>query len=189
MKRSRLHRLFIVLVCLGFCLGFAVACDPAPVEQEQPVVGGSTPEEAVDGFLKTLNMALQDPEIIRPEARQTWAVRLAAYFSPRERDHQQAVIGKMLREFAFNLTMLEANEQLTVEIRYEGVRLLSQEEGRARVRVVDGWLNLRQVATAANGRRTIQRDEGGPLVEMLGMEDDGFPLVERGGRWFLTEYP
>lgn len=177
-----------VLLILLLGVGLLWACGVAwRSGEEMTQSGGTTPEEPVDGFLRTLNQALQDPQIVVPEVRRSWAARLASFFLPSDRDAQQLAMGLMLRNFALSCSNLKENETLTVEIRYEGVHTLSQDHARARVQVVNGRIYLRRVVTTAEGRNIVLRDQEEPLGNVLGLTDASFPVVQQEGRWFLTE--
>lgn len=173
--------LLLVLVLGGGC--------GVPVEIEQESAGGETPQEVAGHFLDDLNRALQDPNIQRAKVREVWSIQLASHFTPSERANQRLAFEDMLSTFATSLAALDESEHLTIEVRYESIRLDEQHGSRGSVHIVDGWLNLRQVHVAENGKKTVQRDQGGPLPEVIGLESQVLPVLRVNGRWFLTEYP
>lgn len=179
-----------MLLCLLLLLlvVLPVGCG-VPVEIEQEDTGGETPREVVGHFLDNLNQALQDPNLEQPKVREVWALQLASHFAPSERANQRLALEDMLTRFATSLSALGEDEQLTIEIRYESIRLDEQHGNRGSVYIVDGWLNLRQVHVAENGRKTVRRDQGGPLLEVIGLKSKVLPVLRVNGRWFLTEYP
>jgi hypothetical protein len=161
---------------------------PAEAEQEVAIMGGATPEEVVTDFFVNFNAALQDPEIDRQETRRMWAERLSSYFAPSERVDQRVTLQFMLANYAERVALLGDDQEATLEVSYEGVLVRSEDETRANVRLLDGFLRYRQVHVAENGYRSVVYDDERPLNDVLGkQQNDGFPVLQVGDRWFLTE--
>ncbi|NJN65649.1 MAG: hypothetical protein HC884_02495 [Chloroflexaceae bacterium] len=179
--------LWLLLLLLG--VGGSAGCGmPLEVEEDPILTGGNTPESVVDNFLRDLNSALKDPFITERETRQLWERQIAGHFAPSERLDQREAIALMLANFATGMANLAEDQTLTVEIRYEGVRLIEQQGHTARVQIVDGWLSLRQYRLVENGKRVVQRDQGRPLSEILGQKDQIIPVRRIDGQWFITEF-
>jgi hypothetical protein len=179
---------------IGLLLGWLllVGCGvPVEAERDDEIIGGDTPDAALIGFVSIFNEALNDPEIINIEARRTWAERLASFFAPSERVEQRGNLQVMLANFAARIEQIDDNEEVTLEITYEGVIVDDTDDTDdtyANVRLLSGNLRFRRVYVAENGYREVLVDQEHPINDVLGQSgDSGFPVLRVGGRWFLTE--
>lgn len=177
-------------VCLLWVLALALLAGCGePLEIETGIIGagGSRPELVAAGFFDDLNEALQDPNITKPETRRTWAERLASYFAPSERVDQRKVIEKTLGTFAFEAGQLAEDQRLIVEVVYTNVELVEQIDNLARVRLTDGRLRLQRLRVSEDDQEQILFEQERPLAEVIGQEDNIFPVLRVNGRWFITE--
>lgn len=190
MSRRYLHQLVLVFLLIGMVFTGACAA-PAPTqtetEEESLPVEAGTPESVVAYFIRDLNSALNDPAIVEQEPRRQWAGRLANYFAPGERMTHRRSLALMLANVAASMQELETNQKLTVELTYSSIELTEQNDERAYVRIVDGWLRLKKVQLEPDGRQTIVRDQGRPLSDIIGDYSGDLPLVWSSGRWCITE--
>ncbi|MBX0327121.1 hypothetical protein K2Z83_05420 [Oscillochloris sp. ZM17-4] len=164
-------------------LALAGCAAPAGLASDSASGGGPTPEGVVESFIEDLNSALRDPSLGNVEARRGWAERLAGYFAPGERVDQRAAFSDTLAGFADTSTSPVVGTKATLEITYSRAELLSRSGDEALVRVVDGAFNLRWLDDTGE----VLRERTGSLAEVIGQKDDGLPVIEVGGLWFLTE--
>ncbi len=184
------HKYSATLVHL--MLVFAIAClsactEAVDTEQDSLSIGGSHPEAITASFFEDLNQALQDDQISETETQRIWAERLASYFAPSERADQRIVMYRTLQNFAYNLTLLEDGQHLTVEISYSDIELVRQNEDRAEVRLINGEIHLEKIRMTPDDRSETLVDQTRPLAEVLGQTDNIFPVLQVNGRWFMTE--
>ncbi len=178
-----------LLVLLPVCIVLLAACGvPMEIETNPASIGGANPEETVVEFFTHFNEALRDPELSEETTRRAYAERLASYFTPSERVDQRYVLGQMLAEYAARLEEIDQQQEITLEVTYEGVRVRLQDEDEATVHLLDGALHFRRVYVAENGYRSVLRDDQFAINEAVGLgENNGFPVLRVGERWFLTE--
>jgi hypothetical protein len=178
------------LLWLALLALLLIACGvPVETEQQNLEAGGQTPQAVATSFFNDLNQALQDPQIIEPETRDTWAARLSSYFAPSERMNQRTAIAYMLNTFADGQRQLEPNHTLTIEILFSSIELVEERGDHATVHIVDGWLRLREVQITPNGRQNVIRDQRRALLDVLGYHRDELPVLRVNNRWFMTEWP
>lgn len=177
-------------ICFLFCLilslllaGCVGAVDPA---QELLVGGGSSPEDVTESFFEDLNAALQDVELVDEDIRRSWTERLASRFAPSERASRRSQLGQMLADYAL-VRENDDNERYQIEIVYTGVALISRDNDRANVRLVNGKLRLTRYREDASGDAAILSEQERSLSEVIGLHDDVFPVIRVEQRWFLTE--
>lgn len=184
MTGLRLAIACLLLLCLpAILVGCAVAADPA---QELVSGGGSSPEDVTESFFEDLNTALQDTELANPETRRSWTERLASRFAPSERASRRDVLARMLADFAAIREPAD-DERYRVEVVYSRVTLVSRDNEQAIVRLVDGKLRLTRYRKDANGDNAILSEQERGLGEVIGIENDMFPVIRVEQRWFLTE--
>lgn len=175
----------VLLVLVGVLL---VACTPAPAAPvPTPQSGGSsTPEAVAEGFFEDLGRALQDQNLRNPSVRDAWVERLASYFAPDERAAQRSTIRANLDQFARDLRQLAPDERLTLEIRFDPPRKLSDDGSRAVVELPNATLQLLIVQLTERGQ-VITYDQSVSLSELIGRSSNSVPAIKVGDRWFLTE--
>lgn len=178
------------LLLVALVLTMLAGCGlPVSALQETSPGGGETPEAVINDFFTDLNMALSDPAIQQPRARQIWAGRLSSYFAPSERVDQQEMIGVMLARFAAEQHYLPENQRLYLEIVYSNLEPVEHAEDRATFRLRDGRLQLRQVRIETNETETLLEREEQPLDAFMGEYSESLPVLQASGRWFLTNKP
>lgn len=179
LETQMLIRLGALLLVLASLFGCAAVSDGG----EQPVLGGSSPQEVVENFLEGLNNALKDPNIAQRETRRAWAEQLAGYFAPAERADQRVAMNEMLAGFADSASRPVVGSQVSLEISYNGIELISSSGDQALVRVVDGTLTLRWL----DDKGELLRERSGGLTDLIGQRSGGLPVLRVGGSWFMTE--
>ncbi|NJN15807.1 MAG: hypothetical protein HC822_05725 [Oscillochloris sp.] len=170
--------LFALLALLGACSAPAVA-----VADEEAGRGGGSPEQVVDSFVESLNLALRDPSLNDPNVRRTWSERLASYFAPSERVDQRTVFAGMLSRFATTAQQPFVGERVSLEIIYTRTEVIAQDERSAEVSLVDGTIELRWLDDSGN----ILRGRSSNLMDLIGGGRAGLPVLRVGNQWFLTE--
>jgi hypothetical protein len=179
---GRLLVVIATLAALAAC-GFST---PAP-DQAAQGGGGSSPELVVQNFFEDLRLALKDQQQLTNETKRTQLVeRLANYFAPNERDDQRVALSSALDNFVNGLGKLDQNENLTLEVRFDGVEKISDTGDRAMVRPNKGSIYILITRTTNNGVFTLYEDDV-PLTKIIGNPDGAVPVIRIGRSWFLTE--
>jgi hypothetical protein len=145
--------------------------------------GGSTPEDAVQSFVETFNLAFQDPNLQDIETRRTWAERLSYYFAPSERADQRVAFGTMFARHASGISELAPGEQISIAISWSAFRVVEQDGERARVAIVDGAIQFQWLDASG----AAIRERSSAITELLGQEPEGIPVLRVNGQWFITE--
>jgi hypothetical protein len=141
----------------------------------------------VQNFFEDLRLALRDQQQLTNEAKRTqWVERLANYFAPSERDDQRVALSSALDDFVNGLGKLDQNENLTLEVRFDGVEKISDTGDRAMVRPNKGSIYILITRTTNNGVFTLYEDDV-PLTKIIGDPDGAVPVIRIGRSWFLTE--
>jgi hypothetical protein len=181
-------RYLFVLLCWAMLLLLPTAC-ALPADEESSDLSGDTPEDVATNFFASLNEALQDPQLTEEQTRRAWAERLANYFAPTERAEQRQALGEMLAYFAADVEQLDNNQQMTLEVDFSGVQVIEPDSlnEHVKVRLTDATIRYRLIQLGENGSRRILRDQQRPLYEVLGQEEETFPVIQVNGRWFITE--
>ncbi|WP_298817593.1 hypothetical protein [Chloroflexus sp.] len=169
---------------IGWWLGIFLltGCGAAALEEDVGL-GGVTPEAVVESFLEDLNTALADPELNVAVARQVWANRLASYFAPGERADQRLAMRELLDGFAGANTRPARGQRAEVVITYDRAGVVRSDDLTALVEVVNAVITVRW--RDANGEVLLERSSG--LLELIGREASGLPVIRVEGRWYLTE--
>jgi len=178
-------------VTFVLCIFMLSACASSAVSNE--VVdeaamsgGGTSPEVTVESFLSDLNKALKDPDLNRADVRDTWAESLANYFVPVERGAQRAAIRASLDNLAEGVSQLNADEEVSFEISFEPARRVREDQDTVYVEVPNAMISMVIQRTSNRGNTTIwQQDES--LGYLIGSNENIFPVMRVGVRWFLTE--
>jgi hypothetical protein len=180
--------LVIVMLALAACDTAAGAATP-----QADSGGGSRfgPESVAENFFKDLRDALNDPRLADDSQRSKWAEKLANYFAPNERDDQRVAMNTALSSFADGLGQLDANQILTLDLRFTNVVQVSGDDERALVRPVNNGGNASIYLLIAH-----TNDKGVPIPEfeqeigfekITGRSDGAVPTIKIGDRWYLTE--
>lgn len=186
-RAARRSALWAALIAFALLLA---ACGAAPGDlaqrAEQSGVGGTTPEAVTQSFFEDLRSALKDPALASDQTRSYWVERLSGYFASDERDDQRTILDDALASFADGKRQLNADQTLTLELRFDGVEKLSENGDRALVRPRNAEIHLVIAHTADRGPVTDYEQTIG-LDKIIGRADGALPLVRVGNRWFLTE--
>jgi hypothetical protein len=182
-----LRRLLIVLV--GFVLlGSACATMPeAPVDDEaQSGGGGVSPVSVTQGFFDDLEKALKDTKLTDEDARDGWVERLAGSFAPNERDAQRIALSDALTSFANDRAQLGADEELTIEFRFDQPQQALIDDTHALVHMPNASIFM-QIARMTDRGPVAYYEQPISLDRVIGRSDGSVPTVKIGNRWFLTE--
>jgi hypothetical protein len=171
------------------------ACGAAPGEQtpQADAAGGSRfgPESVAENFFKDLRDALKDPALADDAGRSKWAEKLANYFAPNERDEQRVAMNAALSSFADGLKQLEAEQTLTLDLRFTNVEKISDDGERALVRPVNGAGNasIYLLIAHVNDRGLVvpEFEQEIGFEKITGRSDGAVPTIKIGDRWYLTE--
>lgn len=169
---------------------FLAGCGPDAGEPavESGPGGGSDigPERVAENFFDDLHSALKDPQLADDDKRGQWVERLAGYFAPSERDDQRIALRAALDGFVAGLDKLEPNENMSIELRLDGVEKVSESDTRATVRPINGSINILITRTTETGVATLYQDNVS-LDRIIGNSDGTVPVVRVGRTWYLTE--
>jgi hypothetical protein len=164
------------------------ACGAAPGQttvQGSQSGGSISPDTVAKSFLEDLDNALKDPRLSDDQRRGEWVERLAGYFAPNERDDQRIMLRSALDSFIGGLGKLELNENMTLELRYDDVQLLYENDDRAMVRPVNGAIYVLITRTTDAGVLNLYEDTVS-LDKIIGNEG-AVPVIRIGRSWYLTE--
>jgi hypothetical protein len=183
----RVTDLLIGLCALVLLAGCTTVSQPSAVPAPQETGGGFRPEQVVESYFEDLGAALQDPDLADPDRRGYWVERLAGYFAPNERNDQRAALRQSLGGFARDIAQLAEGETVTLELRgFDTVERLPDEGERATVRLPEAAIYMLITRASGNGTVTLYEDTVG-LDRLIGSPDKTVPLINIGGRWYLTE--
>lgn len=180
-------RIFISIV-IGLLL---VAC--ADSSQSVLVVddnamngGGPSPEVTVENFLSDLNNALKDPNLNRADVRAEWSDVLANYFAPVERTTQRVAIRTSLDKLVAGVAQLNSDETVSFDIQFEPARRVRERDEVVYIEVPNAVISMLISRNSNRGNVTIWK-QNEPLGYMIGSNENVFPVLQVGNRWFLTE--
>lgn len=174
-----------VLALVALLSACSIATPPVQDPNAPPLT--LPPEQLVVHFIDDLNQALNDPNITDYETQQRWGMRLGNYFAATERVAQRRSFTMMLNTFANGLYNFDESNEITVEILYTNVDLVSIEGERAEVQIDEGVLQYKRVRTTTDGKHVIERFQEFPLMESIGYPNATIPLIRINGQWFLAE--
>ena len=171
------HTVLLCMLLLGAC-GAA-----APVDDFQSTGSGApSPAGVVEFFFKDLDKALKDPALAQNSVRERWSAQLANYFAPDERSDQRDQLQKTLDSFASELKQVDADQTVTIDVRFDRVHELKNDGRHALVQIDKGSIYLLiQRGTTVNWEQTLE------LSKIMGHDDSAVPTVKVGPRWYLTE--
>ena len=197
-KETRRHgeslaRRLLVSVSPGLLVVLALlalaGCGPGSAEPAaQGGSGGSdiSPERVAENFFDDLHSALKDQQLADDSKRGQWVERLAGYFAPNERDDQRIALRAALDGFVDGRGKLEPNEDMSIELHYDGVEKVSESGSRATVRLVNGSIKIMITRTTETGVATLYQDNVS-LNRIIGSPDGTIPVIRVGRTWYLTE--
>ena len=149
--------------------------------------GGSTPERMAANFFEDLRTALKDPQLDNEQKRSAWVEQLSSYFAPSERPDVRVALSASLETFADGRTQLAPNEDMTLDLRFDGVELVDVSGARARVRPVNGSIDVLITRTTDTGSVYTLFEQSKSLNEIIGSPDGVVPAVRIGSTWYLSE--
>lgn len=184
-SRFGVRRLLLCLLplMLAAC-GLAGPSAPAPAE---PGGGASTPELAASNFFEDLRGALKDKQIKEEDRRRVWVEQLSGYFAPAERDDMRVALSTALDTLVMGMGELATNEELTLDLRLDGVEKLADDGDRAQVRPVNGSIYILITRTNDTGEIFTLFEQSKGLNEIIGSPDGAVPVVRIGSAWYLSE--
>jgi hypothetical protein len=150
--------------------------------------GGSDlgPDAVARNFFEDLQSALEDPQLASEDKRGQWVERLANHFAPNERDDQRIALRSALDSFVTGLGKLGPNEDMTIELRLDGVEVVSESGSSALVRPVNGSIYILITRATDAGVATIW-EQNEPLAKIIGNPNGAVPVIRIGRTWYLTE--
>jgi hypothetical protein len=172
-------------------LWFLVGCTGLPEarpasDDTQAGGGGLSPESVTRGFFEDFGRALKDPDLGKQTVRDVWVERLAGYFAPNERDTQRETIDTALASFADGRAKLAADETLSIEIRFDEPRRLSDGGDQVLVQLPNASIFM-QIARLTDHGSVPYYEQPISLDRVIGRADGAVPTIRIGNRWFLTE--
>ena len=166
------------------------ACSGLPAEQTDDTIqsggGGLSPESVTRGFFQDFGSALKDTNLTDEDARDSWVERLAGYFAPNERDVQRIALSDALYSFASDRARLNPDEELTIEIKFDEPRSISNDGTRALVLLPNASIFM-QISKMTDQGPVPYYEQPISLDRVIGRPDGSVPTVKIGSRWFLTE--
>lgn len=179
----RLALLVLAMALLPAC-GFATTTTPAQGEQSG---GGLAPDTVAKNFFEDLRAALKDMQLANDDKRSKWVEQLSNYFAPAERDDMRVTLSTALDTFVDGLGKLASNEELTIDIQFDGIETVANDGSRALVRPVNGSIYLLITRTTDTGNVVKIWEQTDPLNKIIGNPDGAVPVIRIGRTWFLTE--
>ncbi|KPV51679.1 hypothetical protein SE17_19840, partial [Kouleothrix aurantiaca] len=85
------------------------------------------------------------------------------------------------------LGKLANSEELTLDIKFDGIEVVSEEDDHALVRPINGSIYLLITRTTDTGAVINLWEQSNPLNTIIGNPDGAVPVVRIGRTWFLTE--
>jgi hypothetical protein len=182
---------FKFVIVLVLLLVLPVACGSVPSDRSttdptQSGSGGLSPESVTRGFFEDLGRALKDPALGQEPVRTIWVERLSGYFAPNERDTQRDTLDTALANFADGRSKLGADETLSIEIRFDEPRSISNEGDHALVQLPNASIFM-QISRLTDRGPIPYYEQPISLDRVIGRADGSVPTIRIGNRWFLTE--
>jgi hypothetical protein len=179
-------------VTLFLCtLLLLMSCSATPtqslaVNDELLTGGGTSPETTVETFLNDLNKAIKDPTINRTDVRDQWADTLAEYFVPVERPTQRMAIRASLDNIAGGVAQLSADQTVMFDISFEPARRVNEVDDIVYIEVPNATIDMVISQNSNRGNTTIWK-QNESLGYLIGSNENIFPVMRVGTRWYLTE--
>jgi hypothetical protein len=148
--------------------------------------GGPTPEVTVENFLSDLNKALKDPNMDRADVRAEWSDTLANYFAPVERTTQRVAIRTSLDKLMTGVAKLNSDETVSFDIQFEPARRVRDRNEVVYIEVPNAVISMLISRNSNRGNVTIWK-QNESLGYLIGSNENVFPVLQVGNRWFLTE--
>jgi len=148
--------------------------------------GGPSPEVTVENFLSDLNKALKDPNLNRADVRAEWADVLSNYFAPVERTTQRVAIRTSLDRLNSGIAQLNSDESVAFDIQFEPARRVRERDDVVYIEVPNAIISMLISRNSNRGNVTIWK-QNESLGYLIGSNENVFPVLQVGNRWFLTE--
>ena len=178
-------------LALALLAGALAACgfeQPSePAAQADQSGGGLAPETVAKNFFDDLRAAMNDKQLANDDQRGKWVEQLSNYFAPAERDDMRIALSTALDTFVSGLGKLANDEDLTLDIKFDGIEVVSEADDRALVRPINGSIYLLITRTTDTGAVINLWEQSNPLNTIIGNPDGAVPVVRIGRTWFLTE--
>jgi len=179
-----------MLTILLFAL-FVVGCADTSqivlvIDEDAASGGGPSPEVTVENFLSDLNKALKDPNLNRSDVRAEWSDVLSNYFAPIERTTQRVAIRTSLDNLTNGIAQLNSDETVLFDLQFEPARRVRERDEVVFVEVPNAMLSMLISRNSNRGNVTIWKQTE-PLGYLIGSNENVFPVLRVGNRWFLTE--
>ena len=156
------------------------------VDEDVASGGGPSPEVTVENFLSDLNKALKDANLSRAEVRSEWADVLSNYFAPTERTTQRVAIRTSLDKLQSGVAKLNSDESVLFDIQFEPARRVREREGVVFIELPNAVISMLISRNSNRGNVTIWK-QSESLGYLIGSNENVFPVLQVGNRWFLTE--
>jgi hypothetical protein len=178
----------LITIIIGLLL---VACadssqDVLVIDDNATNGGGPTPEVTVENFLSDLNKALKDPNLNRADVRAAWSDTLANYFAPIERTAQRVAIRTSLDKLVTGMSQLNSDETVSFDIQFEPARRVRERNDVVFIEVPNAIISMLISRNSNRGNVTIWK-QNESLGYLIGSNENIFPVLQVGNRWFLTE--
>lgn len=178
----------ILVLFLGM---FLVACadsDQSVLVADESAAngGGPSPEVTVENFLSDLNKALKDPNLNRADIRAEWSDVLANYFAPVERTTQRVAIRTSLDKLSTGIAQLNSDEIVSFDLQFEPARRVRERDEVVFIEVPNAVISMLISRNSNRGNVTIWKQTE-TLGYLIGSNENVFPVLRVGNRWFLTE--
>ncbi len=174
----------IVIAVLAACA--ASPTQPLAVTDDVLTGGGNSPEATVESFLNDLNKAIKDPTINRTDVRDQWADTLSNYFVPVERTTQRIAIRSSLDNIANGVAQLSADQSVLFDIQFEPARRVNDVDDIVYIEVPNATIDMMITQNSNRGNTTIWK-QNESLGYLIGSDENIFPVMRVGSRWYLTE--
>ncbi|MEY3989227.1 MAG: hypothetical protein RI985_308 [Chloroflexota bacterium] len=178
----------LVTIMIGLLL---VACADSStsvlvLDENATSGGGPTPEVTVENFLSDLNKALKDPNLNRADVRAEWSDILSNYFAPVERTSQRVAIRTSLDKLVTGVAQLNSDETVSFDIQFEPARRVRERDEVVYIEVPNAVISMLISRNSNRGNVTVWK-QNESLGYMIGSNENVFPVLQVGNRWFLTE--
>lgn len=180
-------RIIIICVTAMLLLGCGDSSESVLIINEDATNGGGpSPEVTVENFLSALNNALKDPNLNRADIRAEWADELSNYFAPIERTTQRVAIRTSLDKLVTGVAQLNSDETVSFDIQFEPARRVRERDEVVFIEVPNAMISMLISRNSNRGNVTIWKQTES-LGYMIGSNENVFPVLRVGNRWFLTE--
>lgn len=178
----------LITVVIGLMVVACTDANPSVLVVDENTMngGGPTPEVTVENFLSDLNKSLKDPNLNRADVRAEWSDTLANYFVPTERTTQRVAIRTSLDRLVTGVAQLNSDETVSFDIQFEPARRVRERDEVVYIEVPNAMISMLISRNSNRGNVTIWK-QNESLGYLIGSNENVFPVLKVGNRWFLTE--